>query len=91
MSDGPGSKWQENLAEGKAQWLSELRPFVDGSGRSAYQQDVVRTGSSVCALPLCGHGWRCCAGRHRETLRAEVASTVTNPATVDQSGIFTRY
>ncbi len=74
-------------AEGKAEWLSELRPFVDGAGAAPpNQQDVAnRLGVPIATLP--GHGWRCLrvtTWAPGEILRAEVASTVSDPANVDQ-------
>lgn len=79
--------WQQMqnkiAAEGKAQWLSELKPFVDGAGAAPpNQQDVaVRLGVPIATLRTWLARLR---HRYRETLRAEVASTVTDPASVDQ-------
>jgi RNA polymerase sigma-70 factor (ECF subfamily) len=78
--------WQQmqtNLAaEGKAQWLSELRPFVDGAGAAPpNQQDVAnRLGVPIATLRTWLARLR---HRYREILRAEVASTVSDPASVD--------
>jgi RNA polymerase sigma-70 factor (ECF subfamily) len=75
---------QDKLAaEGKAQWLSELRPFVDGAGGAPpNQQDVAdRLGVPIATLRTWLARLR---HRYREILRAEVASTVSDPASVDQ-------
>ncbi len=79
--------WQQMqnklAAEGKAQWLSELRPFVDGAGAAPpNQQDAAeRLGVPIATLRTWLARLR---HRYREILRAEVASTVTDPASVDQ-------
>ena len=79
--------WQQmqaNLAaEGKAQWLSELRPFVDGAGAAPpNQQDVAnRLGVPIATLRTWLARLR---HRYREILRAEVASTVSDGASIDQ-------
>jgi RNA polymerase sigma-70 factor (ECF subfamily) len=79
--------WQQMqsklAAEGKAQWLSELRPFVDGAGATPPdQQDVAeRLGVPIATLRTWLARLR---HRYREILRAEVASTVSDPASVDQ-------
>ena len=75
---------QENLAaEGKSEWLSELKPFVDGAGSAPPNQQEVaaRLGVPVATLRTWLARLR---HRYREILRAEVASTVSDPASVDQ-------
>ena len=75
---------QKNLtAEGKAQWLSELKPFVDGAGATPPNQQEVaaRLGVPIATLRTWLARLR---HRYREILRAEVASTVSDPASVDQ-------
>ena len=75
---------QKNLAaEGKGEWLSELKPFVDGAGAAPpNQQDVAdRLGVPIATLRTWLARLR---HRYREILRAEVASTVSDPASVDQ-------
>src|SRR6478735_2651028 len=75
---------QKNLsAEGKAEWLSELKPFVDGAGAvPPNQQEVAaRLGVPIATLRTWLARLR---HRYREVLRAEVASTVSDPASVDQ-------
>ena len=70
-------------AEGKGHWLRELRPFVDGAGGApGNQQEVAaRLGVPVATLRTWLSRLR---HRYRETLRAEVASTVSDLASVDQ-------
>jgi len=75
---------QKNLAaEGKAEWLSELRPFVDGAGAAPPNQQEVanRLGVPIATLRTWLARLR---HRYREILRAEVAGTVSDPASVDQ-------
>lgn len=75
---------QKNLAaEGKAEWLSELKPFVDGAGAAPPNQQEVaaRLGVPIATLRTWLARLR---HRYREILRAEVASTVADPASVDQ-------
>jgi len=75
---------QTNLAaEGKGQWLSELKPFVDGAGAAPPNQQEVaaRLGVPVATLRTWLSRLR---RRYREILRAEVASTVSDPASVDE-------
>ena len=74
---------QKSLAaEGKVEWLSELKPFVRaGSATPPNQQEVAtRLGVPVATLRTWLSRLR---QRYREALRAEVASTVSNPADVD--------
>ena len=70
-------------AEGKAQWLSELRPFVDGAGPApADQQEVAeRLGVPVATLRTWLSRLR---HRYREILRAEIANTVSDSDSIDQ-------
>ena len=75
---------QKNLtAEGKGQWLSELKPFVDGAGAAPPNQQEVaaRLGVPIATLRTWLSRLR---HRYREILRAEIASTVSNSASVDQ-------
>ena len=75
---------QKNLeAEGKGEWLRELRPFVDGAGAAPLNQQEVATRLGVPVATL--RTWLSrLRHRYRETLRAEVASTVSDLASVDQ-------
>ena len=79
--------WQQMqktlAAEGKAEWLTELKPFVDGAGATPpNQQDVAaRLGVPVATLRTWLSRLR---QRYRDALRTEVANTVSDPATVDQ-------
>jgi RNA polymerase sigma factor (sigma-70 family) len=75
---------QSNLdAEGKGRWLIELKPFVDGAGAAPPNQQEVadRMGVPVATLRTWLARLR---HRYREILRAEVASTVSDAASVDQ-------
>jgi DNA-directed RNA polymerase specialized sigma24 family protein len=69
-------------AEGKREWVDELRPFVaGGTGTPPPQEDVAkRLGTSV-------ENFRVWLSRLRQTyrhaLRAEVASTVSDPTNID--------
>ncbi len=76
-------KMQKNLtAEGKAEWLSELRPFVDGAGAAPNQQEVAaRLGVPIATLRTWLSRLR---HRYRDVLRAEVASTMSDSASVEQ-------
>ena len=71
------------VAEGKAEWLEELRPFVaGGSVRPLNQEEAAaRLGVPIATLRTWLSRLR---QRYRESLRMEVASTVSNPADVDQ-------
>ena len=79
--------WQdlENAfeAEGKAESLEVLRPFVDGSGRTPPNQEEAAEKLGVPVATLRTWLWRL-RQRYREALRMEVASTVSDPADVDQ-------
>jgi DNA-directed RNA polymerase specialized sigma24 family protein len=69
--------------EGKAEWLQELRPFVaGGSARPPSQEEAAaRLGVPIATLRTWVSRLR---QRFRESLRAEVASTVSDPGDVDQ-------
>jgi DNA-directed RNA polymerase specialized sigma24 family protein len=71
------------VAEGKAEWLEELRPFVaGGSVRPLNQEEAAaRLGVPMATLRTWLSRLR---QRYRESLRMEVASTVSDPADVDQ-------
>jgi RNA polymerase sigma factor (sigma-70 family) len=68
--------------EGKGEWMDELRPFVAGGPAVAHDQEEVarRLGTSVENLRVWLTRLR---QRYRNALRAEVASTVSNPAEID--------
>jgi len=70
-------------AEGKAEWLEVLRPFVTGSGRTAPDQREAAQKLGVPIATLRTWLWRL-RQRYREALRMEVASTVSDPGDVDQ-------
>ena len=67
------------VAEGKWQWVDELKPFVAGVGAEPPNQEEVanRLGVPVATLRKWLSRLR---QRYRELLRAEVASTVSDPA-----------
>ena len=65
------------------EWLRELRPFIDGAGAAPLNQQEVATRLGVPVATL--RTWLSrLRHRYRETLRAEVASTVSDLASVDQ-------
>jgi DNA-directed RNA polymerase specialized sigma24 family protein len=71
------------VAEGKAEWLEELRPFVAGGSVTAPNQEkaAARLGVPIATLRT----WLSRLRQHyRESLRMEVANTVSDPADVDQ-------
>jgi RNA polymerase sigma factor (sigma-70 family) len=70
-------------AEGKTQWLQEMRPFIAGGSGTPPPQDEVaaRLGVPVATLRTSLMRLR---QRYREALRSEVASTVSDPAEVDE-------
>ena len=70
------------VAEGKALWLDELKPFVAGVAAVPPNQDEVaaRLGVPVATLRTWLSRLR---QRYRDLLRAEVANTVSNPADVN--------
>jgi RNA polymerase sigma-70 factor (ECF subfamily) len=71
------------MAEGKAEWLEELRPFVAGGSVTPPNQEeaAARLGVPIATLRTWLSRLR---QRYRESLRMEVASTVSDPADVDQ-------
>jgi RNA polymerase sigma factor (sigma-70 family) len=71
------------VAEGKTEWLEELRPFVAGGSVTPLNQDeaAARLGVPIATLRTWLSRLR---QRYRESLRTEVASTVSDPADVDQ-------
>src|SRR3984893_5827727 len=79
--------WQylENAfeAEGKAEWLEVLRPFVAGGGKTSLNQEeaAAKLGVPIATLRTWLSRLR---QRYREALRTEVANTVSDPAEVDQ-------
>jgi DNA-directed RNA polymerase specialized sigma24 family protein len=70
-------------AEGKTDWLEEMRPFIAGGSGPPPPQDEVATrlGIPVATLRTAIMRLR---QRYREALRSEVASTVSDPAEVDE-------
>lgn len=70
-------------AEGKAEWLEVLRPFVAGGGRTPLSQEEAakKLGVPIATLRTWLSRLR---QRYREALRMEVARTVSDPAEVDQ-------
>ncbi len=73
----------EFVAEGKAEWLEELRPFVAGGSVTPPNQEqaAARLGVPIATLRTWLSRLR---QRYRESLRMEVANTVCDPADVDQ-------
>ena len=71
------------VAEGKAEWLKELRPFIAGGSVAPLNQEEAadRLGVPIATLRTWLSRLR---QRYRESLRTEVASTVSDPADVDQ-------
>ena len=69
-------------AEGKLAWVDKLKPFVAGGTTAAPKQEEVakRLGTSVENLRVSLSRLR---QHYRNALRAEVASTVSNPADID--------
>jgi RNA polymerase sigma-70 factor (ECF subfamily) len=69
-------------AEGKAQWLEELKPFLAGGTTTPPNQEeiAVRIGIPVATLRTWISRLR---RRYRDVLRAAVASTVSDPADVE--------
>ena len=70
------------VAEGKAEWLEELRPFVAGGSVTPLNQEEAagRLGVPIATLRTWLSRLR---QRYRESLRTEVASTVSDQADVD--------
>ena len=78
--------WQrlqnEFVAEGKAEWLEELRPFIAGGSITPPNQEEAAARLEVPIATL--RTWLSrLRQRFRESLRAEVASTVSDSADVD--------
>jgi DNA-directed RNA polymerase specialized sigma24 family protein len=71
------------MAEGKVEWLEDLRPFVAGGSATPLNQEeaAARLGVPIATLRTWLSRLR---QRYRESLRTEVASTVSDPADVDQ-------
>ena len=71
------------VTEGKAEWLEVLRPFVAGGSVTPPNQEeaAARLGVPIATLRTWLSRLR---QRYRESLRMEVASTVSDPADVDQ-------
>jgi DNA-directed RNA polymerase specialized sigma24 family protein len=69
-------------AEGKSQWLDELRPFLAGGTATPPNQEEVaaRIGVPIATLRTWISRLR---QRYRNALRTEVASTVSNPADIE--------
>ena len=74
---------QNLVAEGKAQWLDELKPFVAGAGATPPNQEQVAARLGVPIATLRTWLWRL-RHRYRDSLRTEVANTVSNPTDVDE-------
>ena len=70
-------------AEGKTEWFEVLRPFVAGGGKTPLSQEEAAQKLGVPIATLRTWLWRL-RQRYREALRMEVASTVSDPADVDQ-------
>ncbi len=70
-------------AEGKTEWFEVLRPFVAGGGKTPLNQEeaAAKLGVPIATLRTWLSRLR---QRYREALRTEVASTVSDPAEVDQ-------
>jgi DNA-directed RNA polymerase specialized sigma24 family protein len=71
------------VAEGKTEWLDELRPFVAGGTVATPNQEqaAARLGVPIATLRTWLSRLR---QRYRESLRTEVANTVSDPAEVDE-------
>jgi len=70
-------------AEGKTEWFEVLRPFVAGGGRTPLSQEQAAKNLGVPIATL--RTWLSrLRQRYREALRSEVATTVSDPAEVDQ-------
>jgi DNA-directed RNA polymerase specialized sigma24 family protein len=69
-------------AEGKSEWLDELRPFLAGGTTTPPNQEEVaaRIGVPIATLRTWISRLR---QRYRDALRTEVASTVSNPTEID--------
>ena len=74
---------QNLVAEGKAQWLDELKPFIAGAGATPPNQEQVAARLGVPIATLRTWLWRL-RQRYRDLLRTEVANTVSDPTDVDE-------
>ena len=79
--------WQrlraEFAEEGKAEWLDELKPFLAGGTATPPIQEEAAARMRVPVATL--RTWISrLRQRYREALRAEVASTVSDPAEIDE-------
>ena len=74
---------QKLVAEGKAQWLDELKFFVAGAGATPPNQEEVeaRLGVPITTLRTWPSRLR---QRYRDLLRTKLANTVSDPADVDE-------
>ena len=70
-------------AEGKKEWFEVLRPFVAGGGKIPLSQEEAAKKLEVPIATLRTWVSRL-RQRYREALRTEVASTVSDPAEIDQ-------
>jgi RNA polymerase sigma-70 factor (ECF subfamily) len=70
-------------ADGKTQWLEQMRPFLAGGSATPPPQEEVaaRLGVPIATLRTSLMRLR---QRYREALRSEVARTVSDPAEVDE-------
>jgi RNA polymerase sigma-70 factor (ECF subfamily) len=69
-------------AEGKTQWLEQLKPFVAGGANALLNQEEVAENIRVPVATL--RTWISrLRQRYRDALRAEVASTLANPDDVE--------
>ena len=68
--------------EGKAQWLEELKPFLAGGTTTPPNQEEIAVGIGIPVATL--RTWISrLRRRYRDVLRAAVASTVSDPADVE--------
>jgi RNA polymerase sigma-70 factor (ECF subfamily) len=78
--------WQDlreaSAAEGKAQWFEELKPFLAGGATTPPNQEEIAVRIGIPIATLRTWIWRL-RRRYREMLRAAVASTVSDPADVE--------
>jgi hypothetical protein len=71
----------EYLKDGKLERFNRLKGFLMGSAEAKYAELAMELGIGEPALKSVIHRLR---KRYRELLRAEVASTVADPADVDE-------
>jgi DNA-directed RNA polymerase specialized sigma24 family protein len=69
------------VAEGKARWLDELKPFVAGATPANQEEVAARLGVPITTLRTWLSRLR---QRYRDLLPTEVANTVSDPADVDE-------